>query len=139
MNLEELRDFCLSLPGAEEGCPFDQRTLVFSVRGKMFCATDIEDFDQVNLKCDPEEALALREEYEEVIPGSHMNKKHWNSVKTGGNITGQLWREWIKKSYDLVIAGLPKKVQRELNTGDHKNKLALWMTLMPLIKNASKQ
>ena len=81
----------------------------------MFCATDLEDFELINLKCDPEEAILLREKYTDVIPGYYMNKKHWNSVKTNGKISDKLIEEWIKNSYNLVVAGLPKKLQNELN------------------------
>lgn len=114
MNIEELRDFCLSLKGAGESLPFDNKTLVFSVKGKMFCATDLSDYELINLKCDPEEAIMLRERYPEVLPGYYMNKKHWNSIKTSGSISNELIQEWIKKSYDLVVSGLPKKIQQEL-------------------------
>jgi len=114
MNIEELRTFCLSLKGVEEKLPFDNRTLVFYVKGKMFCLTDIEDYESINLKCDPEEAIMLRERYEEVLPGYHMNKNHWNTVKTGGKIYDNLMKEWIRKSYDLVVSGLPKRLQKEL-------------------------
>lgn len=115
MNIEELRDFCLSLKGTVESMPFDKKTLVFSVKGKMFCATDIENYELINLKCNPEEAILLREKYEDVIPGYYMNKKHWNSVKTYGKISNILMEEWIIKSYDLVVSALSKKVQKELN------------------------
>lgn len=115
MNIEELRNFCLSLKGAEESMPFDGKTLVFSVKGKMFCATDINTYEFVNLKCDPDKAIQLREQYDEVIEGYYMNKKHWNSVKTNGKITDKQFKEWIKDSYDLVVLGLPKKIQKELN------------------------
>lgn len=114
MNIEELRNLCLSLKGAEEGMPFDKKTLVFSVKGKMFCATDVETYELINLKCEPEEAILLHEKYEDVIPGYYMNKKYWNSVKTSGKISNDLMEEWIRKSYNLVVAGLPKKIQREL-------------------------
>lgn len=114
MNIEDLRNFCLSLKGAKEGLPFDNKTLVYSVKGKMFCATDVEDYELINVKCEPEEAILLREKYEDVIPGYYMNKKHWNSIRTGGTISDNLLKEWVKKSYDLVVAGLPKKTQREL-------------------------
>ena len=115
MNIEELRNFCLSLKGAEESMPFDDKTLVFSVKGKMFCATDINTYEFVNLKCDPDKAIQLREQYNEVIEGYYMNKKHWNSVKTEGKITDKQFQEWIKDSYDLVVLALPKKIQKELN------------------------
>ena len=114
MNIEDLRNFCLSLKGAEEALPFDNKTLVFSVKGKMFCATDLEDFELINLKCDPEVAILLREKFADESPGYYMNKKHWNSVKTNGKIPDKLMEEWIKNSYDLVVAGLPKKLQNEL-------------------------
>lgn len=75
MNIEELRDFCLSLKGAEESMPFDNKTLVFSIKGKMFCATDITTFELVNVKCEPEKAIQLREQYDEMNLGYYMNKK----------------------------------------------------------------
>jgi len=114
MNIEELRTICLSLKGTEEKLPFDDRTLVFTVKGKMFCLTDIEDYESINIKCDPEEAVLLRERYEDVIPGYHMNKNHWNTVKTNGKVPDKLLEEWVRKSYDLVVSGLPKKTQKEL-------------------------
>ncbi len=114
MNIEELRNYCLSLKGVEEKMPFDDKTLVFTVKGKMFCLTDIENYEFVNLKCNPEKAVELREQYSEVIPGYHMNKKHWNSIKPEGKITEQLMKQWILDSYRLVIANLPKKIQKEL-------------------------
>jgi predicted DNA-binding protein (MmcQ/YjbR family) len=115
MNIEELRDFCLSLKGTEEKMPFDNKTLVFYVMGKVFCLTDINDFTFINLKCEPEKAIELREEYSEVSPGYHMNKKHWNSVDIQASIPTQLLKQWILASYELVVKGLPKKVQNELN------------------------
>ena len=96
---------------------FDNRTLVFSVKGKMFCATDVEDYELINIKCNPEEAILLREKYEDVTPGYHMNKKHWNSLNTKGKIPNKLMKEWIKKSYDLVVSGLSGKMQNELKVG----------------------
>ncbi len=114
MNIEELRDYCLSLKEVEETMPFDDKTLVFKVKGKMFCLTDIESFEFVNLKCKPEIAVELREKYDEVSPGYYMNKKHWNSVKPQGKISNELMKKWILDSYNLVVAGLSKKVQKEL-------------------------
>jgi len=115
MNIEELRNYCLTHKGATEALPFDNRTLVFSVKGKMFCATDIEDFELINIKCEPEEAILLREMYADVIPGFHMNKKHWNSIITAGSLPNQLIEKWITDSYNLVVAGMPKKHRDELN------------------------
>ena len=113
MEIEELRNFCLSLPGAEEGFPFDKTTLVFSVRSKMFCATNVETFEFINVKCNPEKAILLREKYKEVIPGYYMNKNHWNSIMTKGRIGDNLMKEWIRDSYTLIVSNLPKKTQRE--------------------------
>ncbi|MDI9337745.1 MAG: MmcQ/YjbR family DNA-binding protein [Alphaproteobacteria bacterium] len=114
MNIVEVRNYCLLFKGVEEKMPFDDKTLVFTVKGKMFCLTDLTAFEFINLKCDPEEAKVLRKKYSEVTPGYHMNKKHWNSVKTTGKITDNQIKEWIKNSYKLVVAGLPKNVQHEL-------------------------
>ena len=114
MNLEKFHTFCLSLPGTSEGFPFGENTLVFYVMGKLFALTDVDAFESVNLKCDPEEAVELRERYDAVQPGYHMNKKHWNTVLFDGSIPDKLLLEWTKKSYDLVVKGLPKKVQEEL-------------------------
>lgn len=114
MNIEALRSFCLSLKGAKEGMPFDDKTLVFSVQGKMFCATSIDDYHSINVKCNPEKAILLREQYEDVMPGYHMNKKHWNSVSVNGEISIKLLEEWITHSYNLVVSSLPKKIQQEM-------------------------
>ncbi len=114
MNIEEFRDYCLSFKSVEEKLPFDETTLVFYVKGKMFCLTDIDAFDYINVKCDPEKAIRLREQFDEVIPGYHMNKKHWNSIKTGGRLSDKQIKEWIKDSYDLVVAGLPKKLRESM-------------------------
>lgn len=115
MNIEELRSFCLSLKGTYEKMPFGDRTLVFTVKDKIFCLTDITAFEFINLKCDPDKAVVLREEYQEVTPGYHMNKKHWNSVKVIGTLSNKLMEKWIVDSYNLVVAGLPKKTQKELS------------------------
>jgi predicted DNA-binding protein (MmcQ/YjbR family) len=114
MNIEEYREFCLSLKGTEEDMPFDNITLVFKVKGKMFSLTDIDTFEFINLKCLPEEAPVLREQYDAVGPGYHMNKKHWNTVKMNGTIRDSLIKEWTLNSYHLVVKTLPKKVQKEL-------------------------
>lgn len=111
MHIEELRDYCLSLPGASERFPFDDKTYVFFVAEKMFCATNIETFTYINVKCDPERAIELRERYPDVVPGFHMNKKHWNSIRTTGNLPDHLIKQWIRDSYDLVVARLPKRIR----------------------------
>lgn len=114
MNIEEYRSFCLSLPAVTEEFPFGPDTLVFKVMGKVFALTDIGFFESINLKCDPELAVELREKYEAVRPGYHMNKTHWNTIAMDNSIPDKLIREWIKNSYNLVIAGLSKKDRERL-------------------------
>ncbi len=114
MNIETFRNFCLSLKEVTEEFPFDDQTLVYKVKGKMFTLADVDFFESINLKCDPEEAIELRERYPAVKPGYHMNKMHWNTVKMDGSIPDRLVCEWIKKSYALVVEKLPKKLRKEL-------------------------
>lgn len=114
MDIETLRDYCLSLPHTSEGFPFDNKTLVFKVADKMFALTNIEEFISVNLKCDPERAISLREQYPCVQPGFHMNKKHWNTVKMDNSVSDQMIYLWVRESYDLVVDSLPKKLKVEL-------------------------
>ena len=109
MNIEEYRDYCLSLPAVEETFPFDTVTLVFKVAGKMFTAADVDLFESINVKCDPELAVELREHYHAVQPGYHMSKIHWNTLVMDGSLPDALVKEWIKASYDLVVAGMSKK------------------------------
>jgi predicted DNA-binding protein (MmcQ/YjbR family) len=116
MNIEELREYCLSKPKVTEDFPFDEVTLVFKVGGKMFALTGLEKFPpSVNLKCDPDYALELREEYEAVKPGFHMNKKHWNTVSYQDNLSVELIKKMIDHSYELVVKSLTKKLRSELN------------------------
>lgn len=115
MNLEAYRTYCLSKKGVTEEFPFDENTLVFKVMGKMFTATDIEEFTSINLKCDPEVGAELREEYPSVQPGFHMNKKHWITVLMDGSIPDKLLRKWIDASYDLVVASLSKRIRASLD------------------------
>ncbi|MDB5273725.1 MAG: MmcQ-like protein [Chitinophagaceae bacterium] len=114
MNIESFRTYCLSLKGVEEGMPFGNETLVFKVMEKLFALTNIDTFASVNLKCDPEKAVELRDQYAAVIPGYHMNKKHWNTVLMDGTISDKLIKEWTKDSYELVAASLTKKQKQEL-------------------------
>jgi predicted DNA-binding protein (MmcQ/YjbR family) len=114
MNIEQYRNFCLSFPGVTEGFPFDNNTLVFKVMNKMFALTNVEEFEFINLKCDPERAIQLREKYDGISPGWHMNKKHWNSVQPFGDINDELLRDLITHSYELIVASLPKKLKEEL-------------------------
>ncbi|MEI6487880.1 MAG: MmcQ/YjbR family DNA-binding protein [Bacteroidota bacterium] len=116
MNLEELRDYCLSKKGVEETMPFGPDTLVYKVMGKVFLLTGMEyNPAQFNIKCDPEQAIDLREHFSCVIPAYHMNKKHWITVIADGSATDKLMEEWISNSYDLVVKGLPKKEREKLN------------------------
>ncbi|MEO1255501.1 MAG: MmcQ/YjbR family DNA-binding protein [Bacteroidota bacterium] len=115
MNIEEFRDYCLAKPGTTEGTPFGPDTLVLKVMNKMFALTGIEVFDFVNLKCDPEYAIELREKYDgNIRPGYHMNKKQWNSVDTDGSVPDDLIRELVDHSYDLVVSKFSKKMKDEL-------------------------
>ncbi len=113
MNIEEFREYCLSKPHTTEGFPFDETTLVFKVAGKMFALTNIDLFESTNLKCDPEKAEELREQYPDYIfPGYHMNKKHWNTVSV--ELEDKLLVELINHSYELVYKSLPRKTRQEL-------------------------
>ena len=115
MNIESIREYCLVKPGVTESFPFDEDTLVFKVMGKMFCLMSLEDNCRMNLKCDPDYAVELREQYEgEIIPGWHMNKTNWNTVYFNGSLRDELLRQLIDLSYDLVIATLKKKDREAL-------------------------
>src|SRR5215467_9607052 len=110
MDIESLRDYCLSKPAVEETFPFGPDTLVYKVGGKVFliCSLSAEDF-QFNVKCDPEKAIELRERYTCVQPGYHMNKKHWNTIVVDGSVSSKQLKEWIDHSYDLVAKRGRKK------------------------------
>jgi predicted DNA-binding protein (MmcQ/YjbR family) len=109
MDLAEFREYCLNKPGATESTPFGPDVLVFKVGGKMFALAALDDVPTtVNLKCDPDLALDLRDRYEQVRPGYHMNKKHWNTVEIEGGIPGAELRQMIDHSYDLVVKSLPR-------------------------------
>jgi len=116
MNIESLRDYCLSKHGTEECFPFDESTLVFKVKGKMFALLPLdEELLSVNLKCDPEFAIELRERYAEIRPGYHMNKTHWNTVLISSQLTDKLVYELIDHSYQQVVKSLPNRIRNELN------------------------
>jgi len=114
MNVEDFRNYCIAKKGVAEGFPFDKNTLVLKVMNKMFALAGMESFSFINLKCDPEKAIELREEFEGVTPGYHMSKIHWNSVATDGSISDKLIYQWIDHSYDLIVKSLTKKLQAEL-------------------------
>lgn len=116
MNIEQFRDYCLGKKGVEETFPFDEHTLVFKVMGKMFALVALERRPpQANLKCDPERAIELREEYDGIIiPGYHMSKTHWNTIYYE-QLPNDFVNELIDQSYDLVVKGLTKKVKEQLS------------------------
>jgi len=116
MNIEELRLYCISKKGVTEEFPFDAETLVFKVMGKMFALTGLNSADlSVNLKCDPEYAVELREEYSnDIFPGWHMSKKHWNTVNYSGGLKDVFVKKLVDHSYELVVSGLTKKLKEEL-------------------------
>ena len=114
MNIESYREYCLSLPLTGEKTPFDQVTLVFTVVDKMFALANMDKFESINLKCDPEKAIQFREEYPAIIPGWHMNKKHWNTLILDGSLNDDFIYELTKHSYDCVVNSLPKKVKLKL-------------------------
>jgi predicted DNA-binding protein (MmcQ/YjbR family) len=122
MNLEDLREYCIAKPGVEETTPFGPETLVFKVMGKAFLLTGFESKPiQFNVKCDPEKAIDLRERYDCVKPGYHMNKKHWNTIVVDGSVNVKLVKEWIDDSYALVVEGLPKAEKEKLSRKKKKN------------------
>lgn len=116
MNIESFRNYCLDKQGTTEELPFGPDTLVFKVRGKMFATVGLDEVPmRVNLKCEQERAIDLRLEFPKaILPGYHMNKKHWNTVLPEANLPDSLIFELIDHSYELVVRRLPKKVQQEL-------------------------
>jgi predicted DNA-binding protein (MmcQ/YjbR family) len=116
MNIEELRDYCLSKKYVEESFPFGEDTLVFKIMGKVFLLVSINSQPlQFNVKCEPEKAIELREQFTNVLPGYHMNKKHWNTIICDGTTNHHQLKEWIDESYSLVYESLPLKIKKELN------------------------
>jgi predicted DNA-binding protein (MmcQ/YjbR family) len=114
MNIESFRSFCLRKPGVTEEFPFGEDVMVFKVLGKMFALTTLQNFESINLKCDPEAAIELRERYESVTPGYHMNKKHWNTILMDGTLSDKLIEQWTDDSYNLVVNSLSKTLRKQL-------------------------
>jgi predicted DNA-binding protein (MmcQ/YjbR family) len=118
MEFNQLHDFCMSLPYAEETFPFDQDTLVFKVGGKAFALTSLKVWEEgaarINLKCVPERSIELREQYAAIEPGYHMNKTHWNTVTINQDVNDILLKELINHSYQLVFNSLSSKLKKEL-------------------------
>ena len=114
MNIEQLQEYCLSKPGVEETLPFGPDTLVYKVGGKVFLLTSLDAEElRFNVKCDPALAQELREQYDCVQPGYHMNKKHWNTIIVDGSVPVRQLKEWIDHSYELVVNSLPKKLREQ--------------------------
>lgn len=116
MNIDSFRDYCLHKKGVTEGLPFGPDNLVLKVMGKMFSIVSLDDVPlRANLKCDPERAIELREKYEEnILPGYHMNKQHWNTLVLDGRLDPKLVFELIDHSYELVVNGLTANLKKEL-------------------------
>jgi predicted DNA-binding protein (MmcQ/YjbR family) len=114
MTFDELRLYCAAKAGVTYDTPFGPDVMVFRVMGKIFALAPIDVFGSVNLKCDPERAIELRERYEGITPGYHMNKVHWNTIDTTGSVPHKLILELVDHSYELVRASLPKKVREAL-------------------------
>jgi predicted DNA-binding protein (MmcQ/YjbR family) len=118
MNLETYYEYCLSKKGVTEHFPFDEDTLVFKVGAKLFALASLSQFEKgeprVNLKCDPEHALELRAEFEDIQPGYHMSKVHWNTININRGVADKMILELIDHSYDLVFKSLTKKIQTEI-------------------------
>ena len=116
MNVEELREYCLSKKAVTESFPFDDVSLVMKVVDKMFALIALDSHPTlIALKCDPERAIELRERYSAVIPAWHFNKKHWNNVIMDGSVSEKEVKEWIDHSYDLVVKGLTKQQKLMIN------------------------
>ncbi len=116
MDIEQIREYCLQKKEVTESFPFDEDTLVFKVVNKMFALTSLENVPlTMNLKCDPDRALDLRDEYEAINAGYHMSKKHWNTLTLDGSLSNDLVKELIDHSYSLVVKGLKKADRERIN------------------------
>ena len=132
MDLESFREYCLRKPEATEGTPFGPDVLVFKVGGKMFALASLDDVPaRANLKCDPDLALELRDRYEQVTPGYHMNKKHWNTVEIESGIPDIELRKMIDHSYELVVNSLPKSKRVRNKGGSASQKTMLIKAAKP--------
>lgn len=115
MDLETIRNYCLKKKGVTEDLPFNENTPVYKVMGKMFLLASLSYPISINLKCDPEKAIDLRERYSSVTPGYHMNKTHWNTIILDDSVPNKEILNWIDDSYDLVVKGLKKGNRERLN------------------------
>ncbi len=116
MNIEQIREYCLSKKEVTESFPFNDTALVFKVANKMFALLDLsEEARGISLKCDPELAISLREHYPEVTPAWHFNKQHWNGIDINGSVGFDKIKEWIDHSYEIIVKSLPKTKRENLN------------------------
>jgi predicted DNA-binding protein (MmcQ/YjbR family) len=115
MNIEQVREYCMKKKGVTEELPFDEDSPVYKVMGKIFLIASLTPPFTINVKCDPEKAVELRERYPAVTPGYHMNKLHWNTIEIEGTVKNSLIEEWIDHSYELVVKGLKKSLKEKLN------------------------
>jgi predicted DNA-binding protein (MmcQ/YjbR family) len=115
LSLDQFRGYCLSKPGVTEETPFDENTLVYKVAGKIFAITDVNTFESVSLKVDPERGVEIRERFPSVQPGYHLNKRHWISVLMDGKVSDRLIQEWTQRSYELVAAKLTKSQRSHID------------------------
>ena len=115
MDIESIREYCLSLPKVTEDFPFDDTTLVFRIGGKIFAMMDLEDASKLTLKSDPNQALILRDKYSEISGAWHMNKKYWNQLNLYGQLSDTLVKQLIRHSYSEVVKKLPKRRQQEFS------------------------
>lgn len=116
MDIESIRKFCLAKPEVAEDFPFGEYTMVFKVAGKMFLLASLDDIPlRINLKCDPEKAVDLRERYDSILPGYHMNKTHWNTIIIDGSVPGGEILSWITDSYLLVVNSLRKNERERIH------------------------
>lgn len=118
MDIEEIIEFCLKKEAVTDSFPFNETALVLKVGSKMFCLLNLRTPFTMNLKCDPEKAIELREEYDDIVPGFHMNKKHWNTIDLEGNLSNDHIKTLITESYALVIDKMSKK-ERKFNNLDN--------------------
>jgi predicted DNA-binding protein (MmcQ/YjbR family) len=132
MDLAKFREYCLSKPQTTEGTPFGPDVVVFKVGGKMFALASLDEVPTTaNLKCDPDLALDLRDRYEQVKPGYHMNKKHWNTVEIESGIPDAELGKMIDHSYDLVVKGLPNAKRVRIKGGSASPKTMLIKAAKP--------
>lgn len=115
INIDKIREYCLKKKAVSESFPFDNDTLVFKVGGKMFALLSLNSDFGLNLKCEPDKAINLREQFNDITPGYHMNKEHWNTLNLNGKLKPELIFELIDHSYNLVKNSLPLKVKKEFN------------------------